>query len=254
MKPISICFAIVFLLTSSSSHAKNNAFSSALQAISPCECFFVPPAGWEFADPKTLAPMVKIAFLKKSSKGFCASINLAVEETSASLNDYLKAVKAIHEQDRANQWRALGKVSTAAGLAQLTEIDTTSDFGPVRILQAILVKEGRAYVLTAAALREEISAYYKDFQSAFRSLTLTSDLMSNIPQLERREALKLKQNQLVDALANAAFDSPDFQEKHWLPFQKTVIDDFADMGAFWQVLLLRATLEKANPTQPQSNE
>ncbi len=216
-------------------------------------CYFTPPQGWEIADPKTLSPRVKIAFIKNTGKGFCPSINLATEETSASLNDYLKAVKAIHEQDRNNHWRALGKVRTQAGLAQLTEIDSSSQWGPIRILQLIFMKDGSAYVLTAAALKEEFSDYYKEIQSAFRSLTLSFDLISNIPQLERREIVKQSQQQLIEAAEKiltasaepvTLFADPLFQEKHWLPFQRTIIDNFNDMGAFWQVLLLRNIQEQ----------
>ncbi len=221
-------------------------FSFAKTAGETVECFFTPPSDWELADPKTFTPSVKIAFLKKSSKGFCPSINLAVEETQVTLSEYLKAVKTIHEQDRNTQWRALGKVHTAAGLAQLTEIDSTIDAGPIRILQLILLKEGHAYVVTAAALKEEFSNFYKEFQTAFRSLTLSSDLINNVPQLERRETLKEKQLQLLQCAekAHAKLEDPAFQEKHWLPFQQTILDQFGDMGAYWQVLILKHTQEK----------
>jgi hypothetical protein len=220
------------------------------QHTTPSYCYFVPPQGWEIADPKSLSPRVKAAFLKKTSTGFCPSMNLAVEETSVSLQEYLKAVKAIHEQDRANRWRQLGKVRTQAGLAQLTEIDSKTEWGAVRILQLILVKEERAYVLTASALKEEFSDYYQEIQSAFRSLVLSSDLFGNIPQTEKREMLKSKQQQLLLA-AEEAFKAmpegqnplkdPKFQEKHWLPFQQTVIGGFTDMGVFWQALFLSST-------------
>jgi hypothetical protein len=109
----------------------------------------------------------------------------------------------------------------------------------VRLLQLILLKNGHAYILTAAALKEDFPDYYKVFQTAFRSLTLTSDLMGTIPQLERRESLKEKQEEL---LLTAQQD--DFQEKKWLPFQEMVISSFADMGAYWQVLYLRDLREK----------
>ena len=217
-------------------------------ASDAAQCYFIPPEGWEIADPKTYTSHVQIAFLKRTNKGFFPSINLAIEETQATLSDYLKAVKAIHEQDRNNHWRALGKVQTAAGLAQLTEIDSTIEIGPIRLLQLILIKEGRAYVLTAAALKEEFSTYYKNFQTAFRSLTLSTDLLGNIPQLERRENLKNRYQQLLTAgasLENAnPFEDPVFQEAQWAPFQQSVIDNFADMGAFWQVLFLKNTQEK----------
>jgi hypothetical protein len=237
------------------SFAKGHSTSveKAAETAAPSLCFFTPPQGWEIADPKSLSSRVKIAFLKNTGKGFCPSLNLAVEETSVSLSDYLKAVRAIHEQDRNNQWRALGKVRTEAGLAQLTEIDSTTEWGPIRILQLILLKEGHAYVLTAAALRDEFSKFYKEFQSAFRSVTLSTDLFSNIPQLERRETLKQREQKLMKAAEEALAASAEpgnlledslFQKKHWLPFQQTILNNFSDMGAFWQVLLLRNTQER----------
>jgi hypothetical protein len=223
----------------------------AAEMVPSSQCYFIPPEKWEVSDPRSLSPKVKIAFLKKNSSGFCPSINLAVEETDASSSEYLKAVKAIHEQDRANQWRALGKVRTGAGNAQLTEIDSTSEWGPVRILQLILVKEGRAYVMTAAALKEDISKYYKDFQTSFRSFTLTSDLFSNIPQTDRRQTLKQQQIDLLAASEKflqtqkkSPMEDEKFKEEHWLPFQKSVLNDFGDMGTFWQILVLRNANEK----------
>ena len=98
------------LLAGPLAHAKqHSSLEKAVEYSQPSLCYFTPPSGWDIADPRSLSPRVKIAFLKSTSNGFCPSINLAIEETSVSLNEYLKAVKAIHEQDRSNNWRALGK-------------------------------------------------------------------------------------------------------------------------------------------------
>ncbi|MBS0604435.1 MAG: hypothetical protein JSS60_05275 [Verrucomicrobia bacterium] len=270
-KTIFIATLCTAALTPAFSKQHSISIEKAAETGASSQCFFTPPQGWEIADPKSLSPRVKIAFLKNTGKGFCPSINLAVEPTQVSLNEYLKAVRAIHEQDRSNHWRALGKVRTSAGLAQLTEIDSTTEWGPIRMLQLIFIKEGRAYVLTAAALKEEFSNFYKEIQTSFRSLTLTTDLVSTIPQLERRETLKQKQQQLIhaaeEALAAASeptnlLEDPLFQEKHWLPFQQAVLTNFSDMGAFWQVLLLRDIQEKllafklpehSSEAQPENN-
>jgi hypothetical protein len=245
-----ILFILIVVLTTSL-FAKNNSIAHIAEATSASQCYFVPPPEWEIADPSTLSPAVKISFLKNSGKGFCPSINLAIEETDVSLSDYLKAVKTIHEQDRKNQWRALGKVRTSAGMAQLTEIDSTTEWGPVRILQLILIKDKHAYVLTAAALKEEMSNYYKEVQAAFRSLTISYDLLQNIPQQERREMLNAKQEALLAAASSEKlfFEDPVFIEKNVIPFQKTVIDNFTDMGAFWQILVLRNVHEKLHTLQ-----
>src|SRR3984957_10065767 len=203
--------------------AKNHSASiaQAVETTSESHCYFVPPPGWEIADPSTLSSKIKIAFLKNSGKGFCPSINLAIEETDVSLSEYLKAVKTIHEQDRKNQWRALGKVRTVAGMAQLTEIDSTTEWGPVRILQLILIKDKHAYVVTAAALKEEMSNYYKEVQAAFRSLTISHDLLQNIPQQERRDMLKDQHTALFAAASSekSFFEDPVFLEKNLIPFQ-----------------------------------
>jgi len=215
-------------------------------------CFFLPPNGWNIADPKLLSPHVQIGFFTKGKKETSPSLNLAVEETNLSLTDYLKAVKAIHESDPSTHWRQLGKIQALAGLAQLTEIDTKTEVGPMRILQMILVRDGKAYILTAGALKEEFAEYYQDFQKSFRSLQVTSDLISSVPQADRRDALKQAQESLFQkwaALSSNAqtgetlFADKYFQKDVWLPFQNMIIQQFADMGAYWQVQILKAAQE-----------
>jgi hypothetical protein len=173
---------------------------------------------------------VKMAFVDKAKKeGFCPSLNLAIENVEGTLNEYLSDVKAIHEQDRNNRWRKLGKVRTLAGDAQLTEIDTLSNLGPVRMLQLILIKEGSAYIMTAAALKKDFCSYYRDFQEAFHSLNVTHDLLDAIPQLERKTAIKHEREKLIS--------SP----QEFSSFQKMVLEDFKDMGLFWQTLTIENT-------------
>jgi hypothetical protein len=78
----------------------NLPLASAAEEQVELQCYFLPPDGWDIAAPETLSPKVKIAFFKKNNKGFSPTINLAVEDTSVSSSEYLKAVKTIHEQDR----------------------------------------------------------------------------------------------------------------------------------------------------------
>jgi hypothetical protein len=196
-------------------------------------CFFNPPREWTIADPGALSSHVQVAFIKPRAQGFCPSINLAIEETSVSLSEYLKAVKGIHEQDRANQWRALGKVKTAAGMAQLTQIDTPSEWGPLRLLQLILIKDAHAYILTAAALKEEFSQFYQEIQSSFRSLNLTSDLFLPLSQLEQREQIKHKKEELINSLGVG-----------WAAFEQEITSHSAEMGSYWQLLVLKEAQEE----------
>jgi len=205
---------------------------------SPLVCFFTPPPEWEIAFPNSLAPHVKIIFTKPKTLGFHPSINLSIEPTSASLEEYLKVIKEIHEQDRDKEWGLLGKMQTQAGLAQLTQINTTSEFGAVRILQLILIKQGNAYILTAAALKKEFSLYYSLFHKALRSLTLSTDLIEALPLLEKRDQLRLSKETLLKAPEEISEKTPRFHS-----FAKEVHAYAQDLGAYWEYLLLQQTQE-----------
>jgi hypothetical protein len=208
-------------------------------------CYFHPPKGWEIA--QSASPHVKMAFVKKDKKqGFCPSINLSIEEVgTSSLNDYLSDVKTIHEQNRNNRWRKLGKVRTAAGDAQLTEIDTVSQLGSVRMLQLIFLKDGRAHILTAAALKNDFCTHYREFQEAFRSLTITQDLLETIPQMQRKVDLKNQLESLLQARIEL-FSTEEFEKKHWPAFENKILQEYEDMGLFWQTLVLKQLHEKAS--------
>jgi hypothetical protein len=142
--------------------------------------YFTPPKNWEAVEAEALRGQVKMAFIKKEAKeGFCPSLNLVEEPFTGNLNNYLNDVKAIHEQNRNNRWRKLGKVQTAAGEAELTEIDTNTPFGSVRLLQLFFFKEKYVYILTAAALKKDISRFYADFQKSFCSFRLDPKMDSD---------------------------------------------------------------------------
>jgi hypothetical protein len=218
-----------------------------LGALHASYCVFIPPQGWLVADPKHLAPSVEIGFIGKSQKGFSPSLNLASEPVNVSLSEYVKIVKKLHESDRNTRWRELGKFSTGIGEGLLTEIDTLAEVGQLRLLQLITLKDGRAYVLTAGALKEEFSRFYGDFEKTFHSLALVSDLYNCI----QNPALKSKLEEKINALKagwqtvekkatfEEAFSDKKFQKQHWLPFQNFLTKDFTEMGAHWQILFLK---------------
>jgi hypothetical protein len=196
-------------------------------------CYFKPPPEWSLADPSLLSKRVKIAFLGKGKKGFYPSINLTIEEVDVSLAEYVKAVKAIHERDPAKQWRNLGHFKTAAGEAVLTAIDTKNGWGPIRLLQLLFVKEKTAYILTACALKEDFPQFYQAFQPAFRSLTLTSDLIEEVNPPSRRDELKKR----IIKMHTATHEEQEL-------FRKAILDDFCDMGSYWQLLLIGSLTQK----------
>jgi hypothetical protein len=196
-------------------------------------CFFIPPKGWEVANPELLAPHVHICFLGTSSKGLAPSINLATEVVDTSLETYIQEVRKIHLSDPNSRWRDLGKYTSLLGEGRLTELETPTELGVARMVQLIMIKEGVAYILTASALKEEFSKYYRIFDQALHSLQSSSNLTESYPS--KTEQLK----KLVKSLSLQGAHSEQFQKNIWEPFEKKIIKDFTEMGPYWQILFLK---------------
>ena len=215
-------------------------------------CFFTPPPNWDFADPKILAPRVKIAFVGKTKQALAPSVILAVEDIKVGLPEYLKAVQAIYEKTRKTSWRSMGLIQTQAGPAHLLQIDTETKYGPLRKFQLIFIQDDKAYILTTTALKKEFSSHLASFQRTLSSFTCTCDLYTSLPRelkanLERLEtALLEKWNALLVKKSSfeEMFNQTEFQEGYWLPLQKKVLEDGQTLGAYWQMLVLRSIREQ----------
>jgi hypothetical protein len=206
--------------------------------------YFCPPKGWEIATPESKATHVMLGFIGPNKNGFSPSLNLAVESVGdLSISDYIKAVKAIHERSPQNHFRQLGKIRTRAGESTLTEIDTKTEWGDVRLMQMIFLKDKIAYILTAAALKEEFGSLTRDFQRAFQSFTVTDDLFMPVPGEERQEMLKKSFESVKKALVGISPQDKKFQKEYWQPFEKTITTNFSDMGPFWQFLVFQEALK-----------
>ena len=44
-------------------------------------------------------------------------------------------------------------------MAHLTEINTKNEFGPIKMMQMIIMDKGTAYIVTAAASQDEFAKY-----------------------------------------------------------------------------------------------
>lgn len=214
----------------------------------PYHCFFIPPKGWNLADQSKLSPRVKICFIGKGSNNLLPSVNLATEEVDISLKAYIDIVKSDCDRDPNCVWRDLGKYNTPLGEGRLTEREVKTQWGVSRQIQLIVIKDSRAYILTAGALKEEFSRYYQDFEAVLRSLTITEDLTASLISIEKKELLQRLIGNLQTEFAAAmntavsteqAFESKNFQKEFWKPFQQKIINDFTEMGPYWQILLLR---------------
>ncbi|MBS4167495.1 hypothetical protein [Parachlamydia sp. AcF125] len=130
---------------------------------------FTPPSGWRVADSKELPKHVNVMVVGKGEREFPPSINLATEHYTKSLNDYLKRIKEIN-QSLGIEWKNLGPIQTEAGEANLSQIEEKSQWGDLRMMHVVLIKDNTAYILTAASLKEEFPKFYKDFFASLKSL------------------------------------------------------------------------------------
>jgi hypothetical protein len=149
---------------------------------------FTPPPGWHFADTKLLPPTVKIMVIGKGDHPFPPTMNLALQPYKGTLKQYLQQVKAINDA-QGYHWKDLGIIRTEAGNGNLSQVDVRSEWGDLREMCVILLKNETIYVLRATSLKDEFARFYKDFFSAMRSLniklaldTTETDLFDSTPK------------------------------------------------------------------------
>ena len=174
MKSRCQCVAIVALLTTSLLPAEEpemTAFETEYfaNAEMPGAVVFNPPDGWLIADRTALPPNIKIMVVGKGEHEFPPSITLCLDPCEDSLRDYLKKMKSYNDAVNA-EWKEVGTITTQAGQASLSQVNETTEWGEVKMMHALIVQEGTAYILTAAALKEEFPRFYKDFFTSMRSL------------------------------------------------------------------------------------
>jgi hypothetical protein len=227
----------------------NGQFQEAMDA--PEAFIFVPPKDWLGADPKMLPPSVKAMVIGKSNKAYPPSINIGLEPYDGSLKSYLKNIKMINDAQNAT-WKDLGQIATESGQASLSSVDMTTEWGDVRLLHAILIRYGTAYIMTCASLKEEFSTNYKDFFQAMRSMKINKDVYEMVSHPELRTKLintvqKLKKewtgvwdpyqkNEAVDAFVitkSGCFQTEDFQ-KYWNAFNDDLEKNYLSMGPKWK--------------------
>lgn len=137
----------------------------------PGTASFTPPQGWHLADPKALPKSVKVMVVGKGAHEFPPSINLGTEIYNGTLKQYLKRIKDINDS-RGARWKDLGTIGTDAGNASLSQVEMKNQWGDVKMMHAILLKNGTVYIMTAASQKDEFPRFYKEFFSALRSLKI----------------------------------------------------------------------------------
>lgn len=197
--------------------------------------FFIPPDNWKMADPKKLSPMVEMCFLGKGKTSFYPSINIATEEIDISEKEYVSIVIKMHKNDPSIEFRGLGKIKTKTAIANLFELTTKTNFGLVKMLQAVIVKDSRAYVLTGSMHIDEFKTLSKTILKAFQSFQIVDNLINCVSD-------QTKKQKLQDTIAKIP-KVKSTKDKNWKKFEKTVLNDFKDLGEFWQLLIIKDTYD-----------
>lgn len=218
---------------------------------------FTPPATWMMADASALPGRVRTMVIGKSASSFPPSINLSTEPYKGTLRQYLKIVKNMNAA-QGYEWKDLGTIQTQAGPGSLSQVDTKTQWGTVRLMHVILVKNGHVYILTASALKDDFPRNYKDFFTAMRSLRIAKDLYEMIPEAQMRSQLQTSVSNLEsqwktmlsqkknenpqmkwDELQEKVFNSEQFQTTLWIPLKEMLKEKFSQQGEEWQSLFLQ---------------
>lgn len=234
------------LTSSSAAQAKKSAVEKEEGFV-----FFTPPTGWRMAESNALPTHVRALVVGNGPSTFPPSLNLSSEPFQGTLRDYLKIVKNMNSS-RGYEWKDLGNIRTEAGNGNLSQVDTKTQWGDVRLMHVILVKNGHVYILTASALKNEFSLFYKDFFAAMRSLKIANDVYDLVPNSQQRTELKNAANKLqsqwrtllvkkqqelptiaLTEMKETIFKSEDFQKTTWKPFLDMIDQKYSQLGTEW---------------------
>jgi len=219
--------------------------------------YFSPPAKWQLADSKALPPSVRMMVLGKGQSGLPPSINISSEPYQGTLKQYLKSIKNLTAA-RGEEWKDLGNITTDAGTGNLSQVDYKSQWGLIRSMQVILLKNKIIYIMNASALKEEFANFYKDFFASMRSLKITKDIYELVPDPKQRMQLKADASKLLKQwkeqiaaaqtenpeitlsdLQEKIFNSTDFQSHVWTPFKESIKNNYKQISPEWYGLFLQ---------------
>lgn len=200
------------------------------------EPFFICPKNWRAANPKTYTKYIKIAFTK-NEKSICRpTLNLSMQKTNLTLDEYTKEAQKIHQKGPGTTYTILGKIDLPQGKAKLCQIDQNIHSTNFQMLQMIFIKNSKAYIMTASSKKGDMAKNFQTFLDTFSSFKIVDDLFSLVSDKNKQDLLTKKYNSLVASSKNLT----DKQTKKNLSsFEKYLDNNFQNLGKYFQVLLLK---------------
>ena len=104
--------------------------------------------------------------------------------------------------------------------------------------QCLMIKDMTAYILTAHEEFDQI-VYFSPLE--FYSSQVKQELLKRLVNERQKEFSDASQESV---LTKTIFNSETFQNKGWKPFEKKIINDFTEMGPYWQILLLQQIYDR----------
>lgn len=207
--------------------------------------YFIPPKNWALVDPKKLPSSTTIAFVCKLGAAIKPSINLGIEPTDLSLENYLKIAKKKILLDRRNSWKELCYLKTPMGEARISQIEQKHECGDLISMQYILIAQKKAFVITALCLKDDYPTFSQDFLKTFESFQLTQNALASLQEIKDQKVLLSLQTKITDdwkkyvqsskkESKETLFNSKTFQKKFWQPLEAEISKSFKDKGLFWQ--------------------
>lgn len=131
------------------------------------------PKGWDcVSDTAQLPKKVQCIYIGTAQSALRPTLNVAVEPTNETLNNYYAAAKSYHISEPDTHCNDLGVIITKCGQAKMMQIDRVSTWGNVRFIQASIIIDQVAYVITGTCLREDFSACCATFFDTIQSFNV----------------------------------------------------------------------------------
>lgn len=200
-----------------------------LQAATPIFC---PPKGWK--PVSSPSPKIASSFLLKTKKNFSPSLNFTIEEFSGTAEQYLSSLEKLYTNHSDHRFRRLGLLQTKTGNAHLTSLDMSTPAGKIRILQSILFKDEKVYILTGALAIEDFGSYQEELIKTFSSITFIDQLEQYIQSDKKKEIFAQKASLVLS-------------KKEISSFIKFLEKEFCQEGSYWQSLAVEELVKKVEP-------
>lgn len=135
---------------------------------------FSPPSHWGLAAPDPTKPTIRFTAVREQGLSYPAMIYLGIHPYNGTLKNYLHTIETM-EKAQGGTWKDLGSINTSLGKASFSQVDYKTHFGEMRHLLVLKVENGEAYLLTAAAKKEDHPKLYEEIFNSLKTLRRNPD-------------------------------------------------------------------------------